>query len=69
MDRSTVTALVKATGGKIIFRDNTQTTYQLPTWDKTIEFREKIPFLTLWGGTGDIADVPPINVYFDQLTD
>jgi len=68
MDRSTVKTLARAMGGIIRIREKSMIIFQFPTEEITLNFREKIPFLTLWGGDG-LPNNPPLNVYFDELKD
>ena len=67
MDRSTVTAVARAMGGKILAKcDKNTTIYEFPTDKKTLEFREKIPFESSWGGQGSFEGVSPLSVFFDK---
>lgn len=67
MERSTVTALARAMGGSVLHSDKTMTIYQFPTEAKTTAFRDKIVYVSLWGGQGTVKNCSPLNVYFDQL--
>jgi hypothetical protein len=67
MNRSTITQLAKSMGTSILYSNNRMTTYQFKTEELTLNFREKIPFLSLWGGQGNIRNIPPLNVYFNRL--
>jgi len=66
MDRSTVKTLARAMGGTVKRTEKSLICFQFSTEEATENFRNKIPFLTLWGGDG-LPNNPPLNIYFDKL--
>jgi len=66
MDRKTVTTLARAHGGRIVVSGKDFTAFQFPSAQKVEEFRDKIPYTSLWGGDG-VNNVPPLQVYFDEV--
>ena len=64
MDRSTVTALIKAKGGKIRMRKPTYTAYMIPLAEaKFLELRATIPFVSVWHTQGGTQ---LLTVHFDK---
>lgn len=60
MDRSTVTTAAKAMGARIRTRFKDMTIYEFQSEDELLDFREMIPFWTLW--TSGLN----LNVYFND---
>ena len=69
MTKQAVTRLAKLLGAIILDKNSTITTYQFKTERAMSEFRQKIPYLSLWTGTSatNTLNVPAINVYFNKL--
>ena len=66
MDRTTVTALIKANGGSIKLRQGPYTAYEMPVSDEIfLNLREQIPFVCVWQ-TGQPG--PQLfTIHFDKL--
>jgi len=70
MERTTINTLARTMGG-VRFASNKSTAwYQFPMEEKTLSFREKIPYLSLCGGQGPNDGKgwdSPLTVYFDMI--
>ena len=66
MTRSTVTTLARAMGANVRVSGRNFAAYQFPSEEKVHEFREKIPYASMLGGD-KINNVPPLQVYFDEM--
>ena len=63
MERSTVTQMAKSGGAKVLWYDKNTSCYQFSTEDQLFNFREKVPFVTVWTNNNRL------NVFFDQVKD